>query len=209
MSVEITWIHHASFRITGAGQVVYIDPWKLLPDAHDADVVLVSHGHYDHCNAEGVEKVRSGDTVLVGPPDVIGELGFGQAIAPGEELRVGEVDIQAVAAYNVSKTFHPKANNWVGAVVTLEGKSIYYAGDTDLIPEMSDLTGIDLALLPVGGTYTLTADEAADACKDIRPAAAVPYHWGDIVGSAEDAKRFAESAPCKVHILQPGDSLEL
>jgi len=209
MSVEITWIHHASFRIAGAGQVVYIDPWKLPTADHDADVVLVSHEHFDHCDAKDVEKVRGGGTTLVGPPDVIGKLGFGQAVAPGEELRVNDIDIQAVAAYNIAKTFHPHTNNWIGAVITLGGKSIYYAGDTDRIPEMAELTGIDLALLPVGGTYTLTAAEAAEACKDIAPAAAVPYHWGDIVGSQADAQTFARTAPCKVHVLQPGDSLEL
>ena len=209
MSVTITWIHHASFRITGAGRVIYIDPWKIPSAPGDADIVLVSHDHFDHCSAEDIEKVSGDNTVLAAPRDVVAKLGFGQVITPGDELRIDDTSIQAVYAYNISKDFHPRASGWIGAVITIDGKRIYYAGDTDLTPEMSHLTSIDLALLPVGGTYTLDAAEAARACDAIAPAAALPYHWGDIVGSADDARIFADSAPCKVHVLQPGDSLEL
>ena len=209
MSVTIIWIHHASFRITGAGQTIYIDPWKIPSAPGDADIVLVSHDHFDHCSAEDIEKVSGENTVLVGPADVIAKLGFGQIIGPGDELRINETSIQAVPAYNVSKDFHPRTSGWIGAVIGLDGKRIYYAGDTDLTPEMAHLTSIDLALLPVGGTYTLNAAEAVRACEAIAPAAALPYHWGDIVGSVEDAKAFADSAPCKVHVLHPGGSLEL
>ena len=209
MSVTITWIHHASFRIAGAGQVIYIDPWKIPSAPGDADIVLVSHDHFDHCSAEDIEKVRGAKTVLAAPDDVVAKLGFGQIVGPGDELRINETSIQAVPAYNVSKEFHPRANGWIGAVLTLDGQRIYYAGDTDITPEMAHLTSIDLALLPVGGTYTLDAAEAARACEEIAPAAAIPYHWGDIVGSADDARTFADSSPCKVHVLNPGGSLKL
>jgi len=209
MSVTINWIHHASFRITGAGRVIYIDPWKLPGAPGDADIVLVSHDHFDHCSIEDIEKVSGAQTVLVAPVDVVSKLGFGQIIAPGEELRIDETTIQAVSAYNISKDFHPKANGWIGAVIGLDGKRIYYAGDTDLTDEMTALTSIDLALMPVGGTYTLDAAEAARACDEISPEAALPYHWGDIVGSLGDAELFADSATCKAHVLQPGGSLEL
>ena len=209
MSVTVTWIHHSSFRIAGAGQVIYIDPWKISSAGGDADIVLVSHDHFDHCSAEDVEKVSGAETVLAATADVVDRLGFGRIIAPGDELQIGETSIQAVPAYNISKDFHPKANGGIGAVITIDGKRIYYAGDTDLTPEMSALTSIDLAMLPVGGTYTLDAAEAARACDEMAPAAALPYHWGDIVGSAADAEVFADSTPCKVHVLQPGDSLEL
>jgi len=209
MPITITWIHHASFRISGSGQVVYIDPWKIPAEPGDADIVLVSHDHFDHCSEADIAKVSSNKTVLVAPRDVVKKLGYGQVVKPGDELHVDGTSIEAVSAYNSSKDFHPKGNEWIGAVLSLDGKRIYYAGDTDITPEMAFLTSIDLALLPVGGTYTLDAVEAAQACDEISPAAALPYHWGDIVGTAEDAERFAESAPCKAHVLQPGQSLEL
>lgn len=172
-------------------------------------MILVSHDHFDHCSAEDIAKVRSSQTVLAAPHDVVAKLGFGQTVSAGDELLINETSIQAVPAYNLSKDFHPKESGWIGAVITLDGKKIYYAGDTDITPEMALLTSIDLALLPVGGTYTLDSSEAAAACDTIAPAAAIPYHWGDIVGSIEDAERFAASAPCKTHLLQPGESVDL
>jgi len=209
MPTTVTWIHHSSFRISTADQVVYIDPWKIPSAPHDADVVLVSHDHFDHCSQEDVEKVSGAGTVLVAPKDVVAKLGFGEPIAPGDELRLGPTSIEAVPAYNISKDFHPRENAWIGAVISMGPKRIYYAGDTDITPEMAFLTSIDLALLPVGGTYTLDAAEAAQACEEIAPAAALPYHWGDIVGSVDDAEKFVSSAPCKAHLLQPGQSLDL
>ena len=209
MSVKVTWIGHASFRIAGAESVVYIDPWKLPDAPHDADIVIVSHSHHDHLSPEDVQKVSKADTAIVGPADAIAKLQAVNAATPGDRLTLKDVTVEAVAAYNIGKAFHPKHNQWIGVVLTIDGKRIYYAGDTDLIPEMSDLSDVDLALLPVGGTYTLNADEAARACQAIGCAQAVPYHWGDIVGSASDAQKFARSASCKATILQPGQSLTL
>jgi len=209
MSIEIKWIGHASFRIAGAGSVVYIDPWKLPDAPHDGDVVFVSHSHYDHCSPKDVEKVSKAGTAVMAPGDTVSKLGAAKAVTPGESVTVGGVTIEAVAAYNVGKAFHPKGNNWCGAVLAIESKRIYYAGDTDLISEMSDLSDIDVALLPIGGTYTLDAAEAAKACKAIGCKAAVGYHWGDIIGSADDARSFAEAAPCPVNVLQPGETLTL
>ncbi|MCK4601540.1 MAG: MBL fold metallo-hydrolase [Phycisphaerae bacterium] len=209
MPIEIKWIHHASFRISAAEQVIYIDPWKLTGAPHDADVVFVSHSHYDHCSPEDVAKVSKDDTAIVAPAETIAKLGAANAAAPGESISIKDITIECVAAYNISKSFHPKGNNWLGAVFTIAGKRIYYAGDTDLVPEMSDLTDVDVALLPIGGTYTLDAAEAAKACQVIGPKAAIGYHWGDIVGDAGDAKKFADAAPCKVHMLQPGETVEI
>jgi L-ascorbate metabolism protein UlaG (beta-lactamase superfamily) len=209
MSLEITWYNHASFRLAGAGCVVYIDPWKLPRAPHDADVVFVSHSHYDHCSPEDIKKVSRDETSLIAPADTIAKLSAANAVAPGERLTLHEVTVETVAAYNIGKTFHPAGNPWCGAVFTLAGLRVYYAGDTDLIPEMSDLRDVDLALLPVGGTYTLTAGEAARACEAIGCKRAVPYHWGDIVGEASDAETFARQAPCEVTILQPGQSVTI
>jgi len=209
MSVQITWIRHASFRIAGREAVVYIDPWKLPSAPHDADVVLVSHSHYDHCSPPDIEKVSKPDTTVVAPGETIEKLAAANPVTPGDRLTIRDITIEAVAAYNVDKAFHPRGNDWIGAVFTIDGRRIYYAGDSDLVSEMSDLAEIDVALLPVGGTYTLDAAEAARACGAIGCAAAIPYHWGDIVGSAGDAETFARAAPCPVHVLEPGEDFTL
>lgn len=207
MSLQIRWINHASFRLADEGNVVYIDPWKLPSATNDADVVFVSHSHYDHCSAEDIRKVSNDETTLVAPEETIAQLHAANALTPGESIWIKDITIEGVAAYNIGKKFHPKANNWVGAVVTIAGQRVYYAGDTDLIPEMSELTDVDVALLPVGGTYTLDARQAARAAKAIGCRIAIPYHWGDIVGEQSDADAFANEAAdiCEVRILQPGE----
>lgn len=209
MSVQLQWIGHASFRVADEQSVVYIDPWKVGDSPHDADVVFVSHDHFDHCSPEDVAKVSKATTSIVAPADAIAKLGAAGAVTPGDQVTLGDVTIEAIAAYNVDKAFHPKGHHWCGAVVTIGGVRVYYAGDTDLIPEMSDLTDVDVALLPVGGTYTLDAASAARACRIIAPATAIPYHWGDIVGSRADAEAFAEAAGCEVTLLEPGESASL
>jgi L-ascorbate metabolism protein UlaG (beta-lactamase superfamily) len=209
MAVTIQWLGHASFKIKGNGEVVYIDPWKLGEASHDATMVLVSHSHYDHYSAQDVAKVSGPESSVLGPGDVIAEAGKGQAIKPGETVTAGEVRITGVASYNPAKQFHPKANNWLGFVIEIGAKRIYYAGDTDVTDEMNQLGDIDVALLPVGGTYTMNAEEAAAAAERIKPAQAIPYHWGDIVGGANDADQFAEKASCEVIVLKPGQSMDL
>ena len=209
MPVEIQWFGHASFRISDGRSVLYIDPWKLSGEPHDADVIFVSHSHYDHCSPADVKKASKEGTVIVAPADTIQKLGATNAITPGESVSVQDITLEAVAAYNIGNAFHPRGHNWCGAVFTIGGKRIYYSGDTDLVPEMSDLKDVDLALLPVGGTYTLDSAGAARACKAIGCTAAIPYHWGDIVGGEADAQAFAAAAPCKVHVLQPGDLLTI
>jgi L-ascorbate metabolism protein UlaG (beta-lactamase superfamily) len=209
MSVEIKWINHASFRLAADANVVYIDPWKLDFSPHDADVVFVSHSHHDHLSPEDIRKVSKGDTAVIAPAETVAKLHAANAVDPGQEITVKGVTVEAVAAYNVGKSFHPKANQWCGAVFTMGGQRVYYAGDTDRIPEMAGLAAIDVALLPVGGKYTLNAAEACQACGDIGCAAAIPYHWGDIIGSRRDAEEFAEGAGCHVHVLSPGQSVRI
>jgi L-ascorbate metabolism protein UlaG (beta-lactamase superfamily) len=209
MAVTIQWLGHASFKIKNNGEVVYIDPWKLGEASHDATVVLVSHSHYDHCSAQDVAKVSGAETKMFGPGDVIAEAGKGQVIKPAETVTAGEVRVTGVASYNPAKQFHPKANDWLGFVVEIADKRIYYAGDTDVTDEMKQLGDVDVALLPVGGTYTMNAKEAAAATERIKPARAIPYHWGDIVGGANDAEHFAETASCEVVVLKPGESVDI
>jgi len=209
MSVTIQWLGHASFRISGSDEVIYIDPWKITGRPKDATVVLISHSHYDHYSSDDVGKVSAADTKVFGSGDVIDKHGSGHSMKPGQTVEAGGVVITAAAAYNPSKQFHPKKNKWLGFVVEICSKRIYYAGDTDLIKEMKSLRNIDLALLPVGGTYTMNADDAAGAVKYIKPKQAIPYHWGDIVGSRADADTFAAGADCPVTILEPRGSVVL
>lgn len=209
MSITIQWIHHASFRIASPGAVIYIDPWKLQASPRDADIVFISHSHHDHCSPDDVAKVSNDETTIIAPADTIAHIHAANAVSPGERLTIDGVTVEAVAAYNVGKNYHPPGNHWCGAVFTLDEKRIYYAGDTDLIPEMKNLQDVDVALLPIGGTYTLDAPAAADACKAIRCGIAIGYHWGDIVGGIEDARTFRDQAPCDVRLLQPGESTEV
>ena len=208
MSIAVQWLSHASFRISNQA-IVYIDPWKLSDAPHDGDVILVSHSHYDHYSAEDIANVSGPQAKLIAPADVVSEHGSGDVITPGQTIELDQLSITAVAAYNPSKQFHPKGNKWVGFIVKIDGKRIYYAGDTDLTPEMQQVGKIDLALLPVGGTYTLDASEAVKAIEHIKPAQAVPYHWGDIVGTRQDAEVFYAQANCDASLLYPGDSLTL
>jgi L-ascorbate metabolism protein UlaG (beta-lactamase superfamily) len=209
MPVQLQWFGHASFRITEGNTIIYIDPWKLKDAKHDATAVLISHSHFDHYSPEDIKKVSSAQTKLIGAGDVIKKQGEGEVLKPGQTVEVGGVKMTGVPMYNPAKEYHPKSNNWVGFVIEIGGKRIYYAGDTDETPEMDALKNIDLALLPVGGTYTMNAAEAADATKQFKPKQAIPYHWGDIVGSQADADKFAKSAACPVKVLKKGDTIDV
>lgn len=209
MGVSLQWLGHASFKIRCDKTVIYIDPWKLKEPADQATMVLVSHSHYDHYSADDIAKVSGPQTKLIASADVIATERGGEAITPGVTIEVGSVRITGVPAYNPAKQFHPKSNNWVGFVIELGGKRIYYAGDTDVTNEMKTLKNIDVALLPIGGRYTMNADEAAEAAKTIKPKMAIPCHYGDIVGGRSDADRFAQLAGCEVKVLKPGETVNI
>lgn len=187
-------IGHDTFRLDGS-PVIYFDPWKLPAGSPAADLILVSHEHFDHCSPEDVRLLSGPTTVVVAPPVAAEKLPGARALRPGETLTVGAVQVEAVPAYNVNKfrspgvPFHPKAAGHNGYIVTVGGERLYHAGDTDHIPEMKGYR-CDVALLPVSGTYVMTADEAAAAAADIRPRVAVPMHYGDIVGGAAEVARF-------------------
>jgi L-ascorbate metabolism protein UlaG (beta-lactamase superfamily) len=204
---KLRWLGHDSFRYVGP-PVLYFDPWRLDQDQPEADIVLVSHEHGDHCSPEDVERVSGPGTVIIanrtaapslrdvglraaGPPRDV------RVMHPGETLVLGEVTVEAVPAYNITKyrspgvPFHPQSALHNGYVVTVGGERIYFAGDTDHIPEMASIA-CDVALLPVSGTYVMTAEEAAEAARTIGPRVAVPMHYGaGVVGTAGDAARFA------------------
>ena len=195
---KINWLGHDAFLIEG-DQRIYIDPFELT-QAPGADIILITHEHYDHCSPADIAKIRTPDTVIVTEKDSAAKLeGDVRVIAPGGRMDVGAVSIEAVPAYNVDKTFHPRANGWLGFIVELEGVRIYHAGDTDFIPEMSDFK-VDIALLPVSGTYVMTAEEAVQAALSLKPKVAIPMHYGAIVGGLSDAEQFERALGGRVPV---------
>ncbi len=202
MIENIHWLGHASLRIDAPSAVIYVDPWKLPAGAPPADLILITHEHYDHCSTDDIAKIRTDETVVVANPGAAKKLrGPVRTVRAGDQLSARGVKIQAVPAYNVDKSFHPKSAGHVGFVLTVNDTRIYVAGDTDVIPEMEDISA-DIAILPVSGTYVMTADQAVEAAGIIKPNIAIPVHYGEIVGSEADAQYFRDQAPCEVRILQ-------
>ncbi|MEW6595397.1 MAG: MBL fold metallo-hydrolase [Thermodesulfobacteriota bacterium] len=197
----LTWLGHDAFRLVGAGKTIYFDPFQLVGHPPKADIICISHEHYDHCSPEDVARIQGPQTVILTEPQAAKKLtGQVRSLKPGELVTVGEVTIEAVASYNTNKKFHPQGNRWLGFVVTVAGVRLYHAGDTDLIPEMGQIRA-DIALLPVSGTYVMTAEEAAQAALAIRPQVAIPMHYGaGVVGTDDDAARFARLLAGKVRV---------
>lgn len=200
MLQNIKWLGHAGFKITGE-KTIYIDPFKIN-ETEPADIIICTHEHFDHVSHEDIKKIQAGKTVIVTTPDCYSKVsGNVKTLSVGQSIVVDGIKIEGVPAYNLNKNFHPKSNNWIGVVITVNGKRIYHAGDTDNIPEMAALKNIDIALLPVSGTYVMTAEEAADAANKIMPKIAVPMHYGSIIGTKADAERFRKLCKCKAEIL--------
>lgn len=209
--ITIERINHDCFKIKGS-KIIYIDPFQVGVVDENADVVLITHSHHDHCSPEDVEKVSNSSTIIVTVADCLSKLsGIDVAevklVEPGQKIEAVGLVFETVAAYNVDKfrspgiPYHPKENQWVGFVINIDGKRVYHAGDTDNIPELGSLENIDVALLPVSGTYVMTALEAVEACKRINPKLAVPMHYGAIVGNQGDAETFKQRAGCRVEII--------
>ncbi len=201
MLENITWLGHDGFRIA-ATKTIYIDPYELRGKPEPADVICITHDHYDHCSPKDVAKIQKEDTVIVAAENCKGKLkGDMRLVKAGDKVSVGDLTIEAIPAYNVTKEFHPREAGGVGYILTVEGTTIYHAGDTDPIPEMEGL-GVDIALLPVSGVYVATAEEAVEAANKIKPKIVIPMHYGGIVGSRADADRFKKLWPGEVVILE-------
>lgn len=210
--VKISWLGHASFRLSN-GRVVYIDPFKIKP-AVPADVVLITHEHYDHCSLEDVQKIVKPNTIVVTTAAAQDKLRSLKSqfiiVVPGKQYSIDGIKIEAVKAYNVNKfrsenvTYHPEKEGKVGFIVTINGVRIYHAGDTDVIPDMkTTIKDIDVALLPISGTYVMTVKEAVKAVEAINPKVAIPMHYGAIVGEKSDAIEFRHLVKTsKVEILE-------
>lgn len=206
---DIVWLGHDTFKLSGE-KVVYIDPYELTV-TDKADIVLITHSHSDHCSPADIERISGPDTQFVAPAECKAKLKGRslRTVRPGDALAVDGVKIEAVAAYNLTKfrspghPYHPQGDGKVGFIVTLNGRRIYHAGDTDLIPEMKEIV-CDIALIPVSGTYVMTAEEGAQAADLIKPKVAIPMHYGAIVGSESDADTFKRLTTVPVVILHKG-----
>jgi L-ascorbate metabolism protein UlaG (beta-lactamase superfamily) len=208
-NVDIRWLGHSGFRLTDMleRRVIYIDPYQIS-GAEKADIILITHSHYDHCSIEDLKRISTPKTVILAPADcqssVQGKVEFRDLVlmSPGKSITMGNIHVEAVPAYNINKKFHPKSNDWVGYVVDVNSKRIYHAGDTDAIPDMARLHKIDVALMPVSGTYVMTAEEAANALKTFKVKQAIPMHYASIVGDRKDAEMFKKLSPVPVDILE-------
>ena len=210
--VSFHWLGHDGFRIEAGDKTIYIDPYhlsKAQQNRNDADIVFISHNHFDHLSMNDIKHVVGKSTTIVAAKECIPHLKYGKdtevkGVSPGDVLTIREFPVEVIAAYNVNKTFHPKADGKVGFVITVGNSRIYHAGDTDGIPEMS-ATKPDIALVPVSGTYVMTAEEAAKATNEkIMPRKfAIPMHYGSIVGNDNDASKFKKLVNvCPVQILE-------
>lgn len=188
---------HSSILIN-KNKSIYIDPFKIKGNYNNADIIFITHDHYDHYSEEDIDKVRKENTKMVVPArlrEKVLNMGFIKEnivlVEQNNKYIVEEIKIQTVPAYNINKEFHPKQNNWVGYIIEIDGVSYYIAGDTD-INEDNRKVKCDVALVPVGGTYTMTAKEAAELVNEIKPKIAIPTHYGEIVGSRQDAIDFQQ-----------------
>jgi len=200
--VEIRWLGHAGFLIKNH-KVIYIDPFNIKENSEKADMILITHSHYDHCSVADMKNIIKEGTKIILTADSQSKITRSeipidiQIVEPNQELTFGDIKISTLPAYNIDKPFHPKEEGWVGYIIKMNDLVIYHAGDTDFIPEMQRLTGHKqpdkkfITLLPVGGRFTMTAEEAAEAAKLIKPLLAIPIHYGSIVGNMSDAEEFA------------------
>ncbi len=188
------------------GEVIYFDPFKIEKNYNDADAIFITHDHYDHYSEEDIDKVVKKGTIIVAPEDLLTKLlkkGFERdnmvLVTPNQKYTVKGIEFQTIPAYNVNKQFHPKANEWVGYVLKIEGVTYYIAGDTDITEENKKVK-CDVAFVPVGGTFTMDYKEAAELINEIKPKIAVPTHYGSIVGEKSDGVSFSKLVSPEIEV---------
>ena len=195
MLENIEVLYHSSIRINKE-KTIYIDPFKIDRNYNDADIVFITHDHYDHYSEEDIDKVINENTTIIIPDELLTKLlrkGINKnaiiTVEPNEKYVVQGIKFETIPAYNTNKTFHPKKNGWVGYIIIINGIRYYIAGDTDITEENKKVK-CDVAFVPVGGTYTMDFKEAANLINEIKPKIAIPIHYGSIVGTEQDAIDF-------------------
>lgn len=202
-NIDIEWLGHSAFKIKNK-RVIYIDPFQIPASEEKADIILITHSHYDHCSIADINKIVKEGTMIICTADcqstinkVENKINM-QVVEPEDKIKIQDITIQTVPAYNTEKEFHSKEERWVGYVINIENTVIYHAGDTDCTEEMKKLTGFGkkgktfIALLPIGGKFTMNYEEAAKAALSINPTIAIPMHYGSIIGTAKDAESFVK-----------------
>ncbi len=197
MLENILVLTHSSIKIKNS-KTIYFDPFKIDKNYNDADYIFITHSHYDHYSEEDIKKVRKKETKIIITSDLkerVKELGFENSniiiVNPNEKYIIDTLKIETIPAYNNKKQFHPKSNNWVGYIIEINGEKYYIAGDTDITEENKKIK-CDVALLPIGGTFTMNYEEAAELANIIKPKVVIPIHYGSIVGNKCDAEKFTK-----------------
>ncbi len=197
MTNGVEVLYHSSIKIS-KDIIIYIDPYQIDKEYKDADIIFITHNHYDHYSEEDIDKVKKQGTIIVAPKDLLSTLldyGFKKEsiviVEPDKEYKIGEIKFKTIPSYNINKKFHPKDNGWVGYIIDINKVKYFIAGDTDITEENKKVK-CDIALIPIGGTYTMDYKEAAELVNIIKPKIAVPIHYGSIVGKKEDAINFSE-----------------
>lgn len=196
MLKEIECLGHSAIKFKRNGKTIYIDPYNLKETKNDADIIFITHNHYDHFSLEDIKKIKNEDTIIIATEDLytnILKLGFYAinivTVKPNNNYQIENIKFTTTPSYNLNKTYHPKENGWVGYIIEIDNIKYYIAGDTDAIEENTKIK-CDVAFVPVGGTYTMDFKEAAKLINEIKPKIVVPIHYGSIVGTKQDAEDF-------------------
>ena len=206
----IECLGHSTIKISKLSKTIYIDPYNIKEEPQDADIIFITHNHYDHYSPQDINKIKKQNTIIVITQDLyneVQEIGFGSnniiMVKPNENYEISNINVSTVPAYNTNKKFHPKENNWVGYIIEIENTTYYIAGDTDITEENKKVK-CNVAFVPVAGTYTMNAKEAAELINEIQPQIAIPIHYGSIVGTKQDAIDFKNllntNIECKILI---------